>query len=114
MKTVVIYHSQTGFARRYAQWIAEAVGADCFSLSQAKGVDFSPYEAVIYGSWACAGRISKLGWFKKRMRDWTGKRLAVFCVGPVRRRVRRLSPSCSGASRMRSGSGRRCFTAPAG
>lgn len=81
MKTVVIYHSQTGFTRRYAQWIAEAVGADCFSLSQAKGVDFSPYGAVVYGSWACAGKIRKLGWFKSRMRGWSGKRLAVFCVG---------------------------------
>lgn len=81
MKTAVIYHSQTGFTRRYAQWIAEAAGADCFSLSQAKGVDFSPYEAVVYGSWARAGRISKLGWFKRRRRGWTGKRLAVFCVG---------------------------------
>ena len=81
MKTVVINHSQTGFTRRYAQRIAEAVGADCFSRSQAKGVDFSPYGAVVYGSWACAGKIRKLGWFKSRMRGWSGKRLAVFCVG---------------------------------
>ena len=51
------------------------------SLSQAKGVDFSPYGAVVYGSWACAGKIRKLGWFKSRIRGWSGKRLAVFCVG---------------------------------
>ena len=57
------------------------MGADCFSLSQAKGVDFSPYGAVVYGSWACAGKIRKLGWFKSRIRGWSGKRLAVFCVG---------------------------------
>ena len=28
MKTVVIYHSQTGFTKRYAQWIAEAAKAE--------------------------------------------------------------------------------------
>ena len=36
MKTVVIYNSQTGFTKRYAQWIAEAAGADCLELSAAK------------------------------------------------------------------------------
>jgi len=36
MKTIVIYNSQTGFTRRYAQWIAEAAGADCLELSAAK------------------------------------------------------------------------------
>ena len=29
MKTIVIYNSQTGFTKRYAEWIAEAAGADC-------------------------------------------------------------------------------------
>lgn len=81
MKTAVIYCSQTGFTQRYAQWIAKATGADCFSLDQAKGVDLSPYGAIVFGSWACAGKISKLNWFKSRLPQWTGKRLAVFCTG---------------------------------
>ena len=29
MKTIVIYTSQTGFTKRYAEWIAEAAEADC-------------------------------------------------------------------------------------
>ena len=36
MKTIVIYNSQTGFTKRYAEWIAEAAGADCLELSVAK------------------------------------------------------------------------------
>lgn len=36
MKTIVIYNSQTGFTKRYAQWIAEETGADCLELSTAK------------------------------------------------------------------------------
>lgn len=39
------------------------------------------YEAIVFGSWACAGRISKLKWFKDNMDQWTGKKLVVFCVG---------------------------------
>ena len=34
MKTIVIYQSQTGFTKRYAEWIAEAVGADCIALDR--------------------------------------------------------------------------------
>lgn len=36
MKTIVIYHSQTGFTKRYAEWIAQEAGADCLELSAAK------------------------------------------------------------------------------
>ena len=31
MKTVVIYNSQTGFTKRYAEWIADALDADICS-----------------------------------------------------------------------------------
>lgn len=81
MKTVVIYNSQTGFTRRYAEWIAEAARADCLELSDAKKKDFSAYEAIIFGSWACAGGISKIRWFKERIDGWEGKKLIAFCVG---------------------------------
>ncbi len=81
MKTVVIYHSQTGFTKRYAQWIAEAAGADCLELSAAKKKSMAAYEAIVFGGWACAGGISKLGWFRSNMDRWTDKKLIVFCVG---------------------------------
>lgn len=81
MKTIVIYNSQTGFTKRYAEWIAEAAGADCLALSAAKKKDLAAYEAIIFGGWACAGGISKIGWFKGNMDRWAGKKLIAFCVG---------------------------------
>ena len=81
MKTAVIYYSQTGFTKRYAQWIADAAEADCFELSEAKKKDLSAYDAIIYGGWACAGGISKLSWFKENMDKWADKKLIAFCVG---------------------------------
>lgn len=81
MKTIVIYNSQTGFTKRYAKWIAEAEGADCLALSEAKKANLAAYEAIVFGGWACAGGISKLGWFKSNIDKWRDKRLIVFCVG---------------------------------
>ncbi len=81
MKTIIIYNSQTGFTKRYAKWIAEATGADCFELSEAKKKNMDTYEAIIFGSWACGGGISKLGWFKSNIDKWSDKKLIVFCVG---------------------------------
>jgi len=81
MKAIVIYHSQTGFTKRYAQWIAEETGADCIELSAAKKKSMDTYEAIIFGGWACAGGISKLSWFKGNMDKWKDKKLIVFCVG---------------------------------
>ena len=49
MKTIVIYNSQTGFTKRYAEWIAKAAGADCLELSVAKKKDLTSYEAIIFG-----------------------------------------------------------------
>ena len=81
MKTIVIYNSQTGFTKRYAEWIAEAAGADCLELSAAKKKDLAAYDAIIFGGWACAGNISKLSWFKGNIDRWAGKKLIAFCVG---------------------------------
>ncbi len=81
MKTIVIYNSQTGFTKRYAEWIAEATGADCIELSAAKKRNLSAYEAIIFGGWACAGSISKISWFKQNMDKWADKKLIAFCVG---------------------------------
>ncbi len=81
MKIIVIYNSQTGFTKRYAKWIAKAAGADCLELSAAKKKDLSMYETIIFGSWACAGSISKISWFKGNIDKWAGKKLIAFCVG---------------------------------
>ena len=51
MKALVIYTSQTGFAKKYAGWISEALNADIYDLKdvQNKKADFfDVYEAIIY------------------------------------------------------------------
>lgn len=78
---VVIYNSQTGFTKRYAQWISEALECTCVEFNEANKLDFDKYTTIIFGGWACAGSVSKLKWFKKNMKKWNNKKLAVYCVG---------------------------------
>ena len=36
MKTLIIYTSQTGFTKKYAQWLADKVSGDLMDLKEAK------------------------------------------------------------------------------
>lgn len=83
MKTIVIYTSQTGFTKMYAQWICETTGAECVEFKQAKKKNLSDYDAVIYGGWFMAGGIKNLDWFKKQIPflSAAGKKIIVYGVG---------------------------------
>ena len=83
MKAIVVYNSQTGFTKRYAEWICQASGAECVELKQAKKVSFSDYDAIVYGGWCMAGGVTKLDWFKKQISGLTdaGKKILVYVVG---------------------------------
>ena len=84
MKTLIIYTSQTGFTKRYAEWIAEKMSGDLLDLkdAQKKNMDFfENYDAICYGGWAMAGSLVKAKWFLEKATNWKNKRLAVFCVG---------------------------------
>jgi menaquinone-dependent protoporphyrinogen IX oxidase len=81
MKTIVIYNSETGFTKRYAQWIAEKASAECVEYSKAKKLNLESYDTIVFGGWAIAGSISKIKWFKKKIANLQGKKLVAFCVG---------------------------------
>jgi len=84
MKTAVIYTSQTGFTKRYAEWIAEKSKADLFDLkdAQKKNSDFfNDYDAIIYAGWCMAGKAVKSNWFLNKAPSLKGKKLAIVLVG---------------------------------
>lgn len=62
-KTLIVYHSSTGFTRQYAQWLAEELQADCVPLHRTGRLHLSQYECLIFGSWLKAAHIQKLKWF---------------------------------------------------
>ncbi|MBE5844395.1 MAG: flavodoxin [Butyrivibrio sp.] len=84
MKTLVIYTSQTGFTKRYAQWIAERMNADIFDVKDVQKKDnsfFAEYEAIVYAGWCMAGKVAKANWYLEKAKEWKGKKLAVVAVG---------------------------------
>ena len=83
MKAIVIYNSQTGFTKRYAEWIAEATGCECVEFKEGAKKDLSEYDAIVFGGWCMAGGITKLSWFKKQIPSLAaaGKKLLVYAVG---------------------------------
>ena len=84
MKTLIIYTSQTGFTKKYAEWIAEKTSGDILELKDAQKKSdsfFADYQAIVYGGWLMAGSTVKVKWFLNKAASWQDKRLAVFCVG---------------------------------
>ncbi|MGN0438346.1 MAG: flavodoxin domain-containing protein [Lachnospiraceae bacterium] len=84
MKTVIIYTSQTGFTKRYANWLAQKVQGDILTIDEAKKKKddfFTAYDAIVYGGWAMAGSVVQSKWFLEKAAAWKEKKLAIFCVG---------------------------------
>ena len=84
MKTLVVYTSQTGFTKRYAQWLSDEMKADMYDLKEVQKKDdsfYSDYEAIVYAGWAMAGKVVKANWFLNKTTGWKDKKLAIICVG---------------------------------
>jgi len=56
-KIAVIYKSVYGTTKRYAEWIAEGLGAQLFNASEIKPAQLLDYDVVIYGGGLYAGGI---------------------------------------------------------
>jgi len=83
MKTIVIYHSKTGFTERYAKWLQKDISCDCVTYDKRNRIDLSQYDAVVYGAGLHAGSICKRKWLLKQLPKLTGKKLAVFFTGAM-------------------------------
>lgn len=81
MKTVVIYKSKTGFAKKYAEWIAGELSADIFEGSKVTVEMLEDYEAVIYGGGLYAIGINGVKFVTKNLDKLKNKRIVVFATG---------------------------------
>jgi menaquinone-dependent protoporphyrinogen IX oxidase len=76
-KIAVIYQSHYGTTKKYAQWIAEELGAELVERKQASVSVFNQYDMVIYGGGLYAGGILGVDLVAKDK----FKHLVVFTVG---------------------------------
>lgn len=81
MNTVVVYRSISGFTKKYAEWIAEELSAECIEISAFGDYKISEDSIVIFGGSLHAVGINGYKKFKKIMTGKTVKAVIVFAVG---------------------------------
>ena len=80
MKTIVIYRSKTGLTKRYAEWIAAALGCAALDWKAAQAMELAGYDTPIYGGWFHAGSIMGLKKFLQKAEPLK-KNILVFATG---------------------------------
>lgn len=80
-KTVVIYGSKYGSAKKYAEWIAEELAGDLIEFTQITADDMAEYETIIYGGSLYAVGILGFELIKKNFDRIKDKKVIVFSVG---------------------------------
>jgi len=80
-KHIVIYTSKRGSTKQYAEWMAEDLGCEALSLSDAHDLDLHDFDCVIYGGWIRGSGIVDFDKFAKMLDPGIMKKLLVFGVG---------------------------------
>lgn len=80
MSSVVIYKSQYGSTKHYANWIAESLSCEIYDLNEMKQVDFTKFDTIIFGGRVMAGSIQGLKAMLKEYEKLKNKELIVFSV----------------------------------
>lgn len=89
MKCLVIYKSETGFTKKYAEWIAGDLSADIHEYANVNQKMLSRYDVVIYGGSLHAVGISGKKFITQNLDFLKNKRVIVFAVGasPYRKEI---------------------------
>ncbi len=80
-KTVVIYQSKYGTTQKYANWIADATGADLIEKSNVDIHQLAKYDTLIYGGGLYASGILGASIIVKHYAELKHKNIIVFTVG---------------------------------
>lgn len=81
MKTAIIYQTKTGSTKKYANWIAEATGAEVMTFDQAAEADLSSFDRVIASSGTYAGRMPLTKFLKDNWSELKEKEIFILAVG---------------------------------
>ncbi len=81
MKVAVVYCSQTGFTKKYAEWLAEDVGCEAVPYADRGCIDLNGIDVLVFCSWFHAASIKGAKWLKSVMREHPGLRTVVLVTG---------------------------------
>lgn len=81
MEIIVLYKSKGGFAKKYAQWIAQELEADLYDASNISVDHLKAYDRVVFGGGLYAVGINGVKIITNNMGVLKGKKIAVFATG---------------------------------
>ena len=79
-KALIIYSSPYGTTKEYAEWIAEALNGDIYSINNLNHSILKNYDIIIFGSGLYAGKIKGIDIILKNYETLKNKKLIIFTV----------------------------------
>ena len=80
-KVLIIYFSPYGTTKEYAEWIAEALNGDIYSINNLNQSILKNYDIIIFGSGLYAGKINGIDIILKNYETLKNKKLIIFTCG---------------------------------
>ncbi|MCX7747457.1 MAG: flavodoxin domain-containing protein [Clostridia bacterium] len=81
MRTIVVYKSKSGFAKKYAEWIAAELSADILEASKVTVDILTTYDTIIYGGGLYEVGINGVKLITQNLDKLKGKKVVVFATG---------------------------------
>lgn len=80
-KVLLIYKSNTGFTKKYAEWIQEEIDCKVIEMKEADISEVIKYDTIIFGGGMHANRINGIKFIKNNIEKLKDKNLIVFATG---------------------------------
>lgn len=78
MKGIIVYKSNYGCTKQYAEWIAGAAGFECLPVEKVKKSELGQYGTIVVGSPVFANKPLLSGWIRKNWKRLSGKKVLLF------------------------------------
>jgi menaquinone-dependent protoporphyrinogen IX oxidase len=80
MKGIILYKTQYGSTRQYAEWLSEEISIPVVNLSNFKNDDIDNYDFFIIGSNIKVGKITAASWIRNNFNYLKDKSIILFSV----------------------------------
>lgn len=81
MKTILLYKSNTGFTKKYAEWIQAELNCTTIPLNEANILEITKYDIIIFGGGMHANRINGIKFINDNLERLKNKHLIIFATG---------------------------------
>ena len=81
MNALILVSSETGYTRKYADWISEITGFPVYESDVKSGIDFSEQDIIIFGSPIYGGELLGKKMLKKILKQTDTTKIICFATG---------------------------------